>query len=276
MTHGHHLDLAGHRAVEGGDDAGKPLQIRGVIGDDQRIVVGVGDDGVVRCNQRAQHRHQIARRLISQPKDLGDDLLTARRWTAPGIDRPRLQLGVGLGHHPRDRPGLDDGKTLQSQRRLQQFVGGLRGHRTRGLEGDLAAHTRIDNEGPVQQMTEGTDHRVDIGILEIERDRLRTAGLDIGRRHHAGTRGDRPDAQDGEREQSHHDVRDAAQCQTLLLNTNQSGSNLDDGPLAFAATQQSKQRRKSSPLRFIGLRFRGKTQTRTRIPDPAAIKSQRT
>jgi hypothetical protein len=71
-------------------------------------------------------------------------------------------------------------------------------------------------------------------------------------------------------------VREAAECRTLLLDRIQSGSNLDDGPLTFTATQQSQQRQQSRPFGFIGQRFRSKSHTRTRIPDPAAIKAQRT
>src|SRR5690606_17019179 len=40
----------------------------------------------------------------------------------------------------------------------------------------LAAHPRVDDEGAIEQVPEGPDHRIDVGIAEIERDPLPVLG----------------------------------------------------------------------------------------------------
>ena len=52
----------GGRHVQRRDDLAEPLQVVGVVGDDQRVVARVGVDRVVRADQRPQHRHQVVRR----------------------------------------------------------------------------------------------------------------------------------------------------------------------------------------------------------------------
>ena len=60
--------------IQRGNDGGNPLQIVGIVGDDQRVVAGVDVDGVVRADQGAQHRHQVVGGFVVQPEDLRDDL----------------------------------------------------------------------------------------------------------------------------------------------------------------------------------------------------------
>ncbi len=171
VAHRHHLHLSRGRAVQGGNDAGNPLQVRGVVCDDQRVIVGIRHDGVIGRDQRAQYRYQVGRGFVIQPEDLRDDLVATRRRTTDP-DWPGLQLGISLRHNAGHGTGLDNRKPLQPQGGLQQLVGLLRRDRLGRLKRDLAAHPRINDERLVEQMAERTDHRVDVSILEVERNGL--------------------------------------------------------------------------------------------------------
>ncbi|HRO60551.1 MAG TPA: hypothetical protein PK177_15535 [Burkholderiaceae bacterium] len=177
------LDAGGRRRVERCDDPRHSLQVGRVVGDDQRVVVRVRDDRIVRRDQRPQHRHQVRCRLVAKPEDLRDDLVAGSGRRASGHDGARLQLRIGLGHHLGQRAGIDDREALRAQGRLQQLVGAFTADRLRRLERHLAAHARIDDEAAAEQMAESADHRFDVGILEVQRDAvLRIALGAVGRR----------------------------------------------------------------------------------------------
>jgi hypothetical protein len=107
---------------------------------------------------------------VVELEDLGDDLVAGAAHHPAGFNRPGLQLGVRLGHDLDQRAHVHDREALLAQDRLEQGEGQLLADRSWRLERDLAAHARVDDEGPVEQVAEGADHRIDLRVLEVERD----------------------------------------------------------------------------------------------------------
>ena len=105
-----------------------------------------------------------------QLEHLGDDLVAVTRGRGADLHRAGLELGIGLGHHLVQVTQVDDGKALLAQHGLEQREGLRTVDRTRRFQRDLAAHARVDHEGLVEQMAEGANDRIDLGILEIEVD----------------------------------------------------------------------------------------------------------
>jgi hypothetical protein len=147
VLEGDDLRLGCARPVNRADDLAQPPQVVGVVSDHQRVVGRVGTDRVVGRDQRPQHRHQVGGGLIAQLEHLGDDLVAARRRLRRRDDPPALQLGIRLGQDARDpHRRLDDGETLQPQRRQQLLVGLLLGDRPLGDEVDGPLDAWIDDE----------------------------------------------------------------------------------------------------------------------------------
>ncbi len=174
------VDVGARGRVDRGDDARDAAHVLGVIGDDDGVVRRIGVDGVVRRDQRAQHRHHVRRRFVVEAKHLRDQLVPARPARgAPRLHRSALELGVGLGDHADDAARFDQAVALQAQRR------GQRRHRLVGRERlvdrevQRAFDARIDDEGFARELGDRAHHRVDFGIGEIERDAL------LGRRGRA-------------------------------------------------------------------------------------------
>ena len=121
------------------------LQVVGVVGDDERVVAGVGVDRVVRADQRAQHRHQVVRVLVGEAEDLRDDLVALARRRL-GRDDAGLQLGVGLGHDLEQAADLDHREAEAAQRGQVVQVGLARRHRLLAVQRDVALDARVDDE----------------------------------------------------------------------------------------------------------------------------------
>ena len=168
-----HGDVA-LRRVDGVDHRRQPAQVLGVVGDHQGVVSGERGDGVVGRDQRAHHVDHVRRRLVAQREDLGHQAVATCAPCALAVahHRDAVQLGVGLGHQLGHARLLDRRVALQAQRREQDLVGQLGRHRGVGDEVDLALDARVDEEVAPRDAPDCLDHRVDLGVLEVERHRL--------------------------------------------------------------------------------------------------------
>ncbi len=109
------------RQIDGLDDAANPLDVLGVVGHHQRVVVGVGIDRVVGRHQRPDDRQHLCRRLVAQGKGLGDRLVAARA-DLTRIHRRRVQLGVCFRQHDGNALAIDDRIALQAQCGEQNLI----------------------------------------------------------------------------------------------------------------------------------------------------------
>ncbi len=166
-----HIEVGRHRRVERGDDARQAAQVVGVVGDDQRVVARVRHDGVIGRNQRTQHGGEVGGRLIGQIKHLGRDLVAGglAGTHAADLGRRGLQLGLGLGHHLGIAVAAGDHReALQAQGRGEQAEGFGLAQRFLGHQGERALDPRVDDEGHAGVVTDGLDHRLDVGIDEAQ------------------------------------------------------------------------------------------------------------
>ena len=163
------------------DDALDAAHVLRVVGDDDRVVVGIGRDEIVRGDERAQHRHQLHRGLVLQDEDLRDDAVArdARRLLADGA-RARLRLGLGNDLH--EAAFLDRRVALHAQRREQDLVEHVLRHRLVGDDVHRAGHARIEDEVAPRVLADRLDHRLDVGVDEIDGDLLVAVGRGDPRR----------------------------------------------------------------------------------------------
>ena len=133
--------LAARRLIERRDDPVEPLQVVGVVGDDERVAVRVGGDRVVRRDQRAQHVDELRRRLVLERDHLRHQPVAAGA-DGPAGHRAALLLRVGLGHDLDDAVAFDGGEALQPQRREQRRVDEAPRHRARRDDVDRALDLR--------------------------------------------------------------------------------------------------------------------------------------
>ena len=146
-----------------------------VVGDDDRVVVGIGGDEVVRGDERAQHRHELHRDLVLQHEDLRHDAV-ARHARGLLAHRARARLGLGLGHDLHEAAVLDRGVALHAQRRKEDLVEHVLRHRLVGDDVHRAGHARVEDEVAAGVLADRLDHRLDVGVDEIDRDLLVAVG----------------------------------------------------------------------------------------------------
>ena len=96
-----------------------------------------------------------------------------RRTGVADRDGAGLQLGVGLGHDLEEAADLDHGEAEAAQRGEEVEVGLARRQRLLAVERDRAAHARVDDELLAQDRRHRARHALDLGVDEVERDRLR-------------------------------------------------------------------------------------------------------
>ena len=166
-----HLHVGGCRDVHRSDDLRDALQVVGVVGDDQRVVAGVGVDRVVRADQRPQHGDQVVGVLVLQAEDLRDDLVAPATGLA---DRhgARLDLALGLGHHLQQAGDLDDREAEAAQRCQETQERVPRRQRLLAVERDLAAHPRVHDDLALEDGAHGAGHALDLGVDEVQRHRF--------------------------------------------------------------------------------------------------------
>ncbi|MCY1220807.1 hypothetical protein D9M72_328370 [compost metagenome] len=189
MAQRYQFDLARSGRVDRGDDARQPAQVVGVVGDDQRVVGRVGGDGVVGRDHRPQHRHQVVGRLIVEPEHLRHHLVAAARRRADHRGRA-LQLGIGLGHDLGEAVALDHRVALHAQHRAQRLQRLRARHRLLRDQVHRAFHARVDHEVLAGGLADRLDHRVEVGIDEVEHHLVAVGRRDVGRRRRR-TRGAR-------------------------------------------------------------------------------------
>ncbi|CAM5283918.1 hypothetical protein TMEC50S_00187 [Thauera mechernichensis] len=85
-----------------------------------------------------------------------------------------MLLGIGLGNDLDHAFAFHRGKPLQAQRGQQDLVAEGTRHRSVGDDVELALDARINEEVLPGDLAHGMDNRIDLGILEIERDGLFT------------------------------------------------------------------------------------------------------
>ncbi len=111
------------------------------------------------------------------------------------VDRPALQLRVGLGDDADDVVGLDRGEALHPQRREQRRVHQRARDRPRRDDVDRSLDFRVDDEALAGDLGDCLDHGVDVGVDEIERDGI------VGRQR--GRRGDQRGRKDQQGRKDH-------------------------------------------------------------------------
>ncbi len=180
--------LAARRLIERGDDAVDALEIVGVVGDHERVGVWVRGDRVVWRDERSQHVDELRRGFVAQRHDLGDEPIAAGRHGA-ARNHAALLLCVGLRHDLHHALAFDGSESLQTKRGEQRRVDEAPGHGARGDDVDGAFDPGIDDEIAARDLGHGLYDGIDIGVDEIERDRLVGRGGE-GRREGEKRRGD--------------------------------------------------------------------------------------
>ena len=176
-----HLHIGGPGHVQRGDDAAQALQVVGVVGDDQRVVAGVDVDGVVRPDERAQHRHQVVGRLVVEPENLCHHLVGGGQCRhGSGVDHRALQLGVGLGHDFVQPAGVHQRKALQPQHGGKLVECRRRRHRAFGGEVDGAFDTRVHHHVAPADGGHGAGHSFNFGPHKVEHHRFAGAPGGLG------------------------------------------------------------------------------------------------
>jgi hypothetical protein len=163
--------LARRRLVERRDDLLDAPQVLGVIGDDERVGPRKGRDRVVGRNQRSQHVDHLLRRLVAQRHHLRDQAVPAAA-DRTARDLRTVHLGLGFQHQLGDAVAFDGGDPLQAQRRQQCRVDEAPRHRARGNDVHRSLDARIDDEVATGDLRHRLDDGFDVGIDEIERDRV--------------------------------------------------------------------------------------------------------
>ena len=161
-------DRLARRRIDTRDDLRDTPHVVGVIGHDDRIVGRVGRDGVVRRDQRTQHRQQVIGRFVLQHEHLRDDLVAARHRRIADVGRHALQLGVGFRHDLQHAVVLHERKALHPQRGLQGLQRLVFRHRIFRHEVQLTLYARVDDDRFAGRGADRLGDLVDIGVDEIE------------------------------------------------------------------------------------------------------------
>ena len=101
-----------------------------------------------------------------EPENLSHDLVAAH---FASLNRRRLQLGIGFGHHFNEGLRAHDGVTLQAQNGSQHVEGLRFCHRLFRYQIDSAFDTRINDKGIAGVMSDGAHYRFNISAHEIQR-----------------------------------------------------------------------------------------------------------
>jgi hypothetical protein len=175
------------RTIQGLDNLADPLCVVRIVGDDQRVAAGKRGDRVVRRDERPEDRQNLRGGFELERVDHRHDLV-ARRARAGFDHRAGILLRVrfrdDLGHAAR----LDRRKAVQAQSRQKHRVDLFARHRPRGDDVDRAFHARVEKEIAPCHLRDRFCDRIDLGVDEIQRDRLRRR-----RNHRCGKRDDKTD-----------------------------------------------------------------------------------
>ena len=131
-----------------------------------------------------QHRHQVVGRLEIELENLRGNLVARGQAAFVAIEHAHagaLQFGIGLGHHLVEAVRLHQGVALQAQRRHELAHGDGAAHRLVGHQGQRALDARVHHHIAPGDAGKGAGHRVDLGIVEVQRHRLSRSGS--GLRH---------------------------------------------------------------------------------------------
>ena len=114
-----------------------------------------------------------------QTKNLRRDLVAAHRASlaGTGLKMAGLQLGIRFRHHFGITVAGHHRVTMQTQYRGQKLERLSLGDRFFRYQVDLAFDARIDDERRIGVIADCRDHRLDIGIDEIERALVRAGSF---------------------------------------------------------------------------------------------------
>ncbi len=171
VAHRHHDRFATRRLVQRRDDPVDPLQIVGIVGDDERVAARVGSDRVVRRDQRPQHVDELLGRFVPELDDLRHQPIAAAGERPLG-DGTALLLGVDFRDDLHDSVAFDGREPQQPQRRKQRRVDEAPGDGLGRHDVDRALHPRIDHEVAAGDLGDRPDDGFDVGVDEVERHRL--------------------------------------------------------------------------------------------------------
>ena len=144
-------------------------EVFGVVGDDQRVVVGIGVDDIIRRDQGTQHGQELRRRFVFQHEYLGDHLIALVLVRA--FDQRRVvELGVSLGNDLDHAGPFNGGEALQAQRGQQNRVDQVLGYRIGRDDIDRAGDARIEDEILAGDQADTFHHRLNIGADKIQSD----------------------------------------------------------------------------------------------------------
>ena len=169
----HDLHVLVSHLVDALDDAHDARHVVGVIGDDEDVGGGVGDQVPVLRNHRPQNRHQLRCADVPDVDHLGHDLVRARAHAIGQIDArqlARVRVGQDLDHVP--VPGWHGDEAIHLEDRQERLVERRRRHRRRGQHGHLRPHPRVDDEVLAGRRADRFCDLGDVRVLEIRRDAL--------------------------------------------------------------------------------------------------------
>jgi len=175
VAQSYELDLAARWQVDCRNDAADAAEVVCIVRDDEGVVACVGIDRVVRADQRAQDRHQVVRRLMLQPEDLCQHVITGSRRRTHR-DGAGLQFGVGFGHDLEQALDLDHREPQAAQGGQVVDVDLARRPDAVVRQRDRPLDPWIDHELPAKQDRHCPCHGVDVRVDEVNRHRPRRWG----------------------------------------------------------------------------------------------------
>ncbi len=164
----HHRYRLARRRIDTRDDLRDTPHVVGVIGHDNRVVGRVGRHGIVRRDQRTQHRQQVIGRFVLQHEHLRDHLIASRHRRIADVGRHALQLGIGLGHDLQHAVVLHQREALHPQSGLQGLERLIFRHCIFRHEVQLTLHAWVDDDRFAGCRADRLGHLVDIGVHEVE------------------------------------------------------------------------------------------------------------